>query len=196
MGRRWPAQYARRFPRAGVTLDVLSRCEASPYGSWRLAGTRIAFHSAEMQATRINSGRSPGHHDRSGLRGARWSAKLGVTGLSVAILVQVAGLCPCIPGGAPPACGTNECCPAGTVAHGSSDEAPLAASVVTGASQCCPQSMSARVLRAEPREPAAAVWAGPAAASLGLAGLPVAMIVAVAPRPSASSPPRSPVLRI
>lgn len=179
-----------------MRLQVLNRCGASPYGGAPLVGTRIAFHRVTVQATRINSGRSAARNDRSGLRGAHWSAKLGMTGLCLAILVQVAGLCLCMPGDAPPACEMNGCCPAGTVPHSPSDEAPSAASVVTGASQCCAQSMSARVLRADPREPEAQVWAGPAADSFGLEEPPATAPVAAAPRPTASSAPRSPVLRI
>lgn len=175
----WPRQEA-RLRASAVSARILLPCDG------------------HMVVQRINSTTgSLAHHRRCGqILRAPLAARLGVAGLALAFLVEVAGLCLCVPGSATASCGANGCCPGRTAPQASPAHSSSTASVQPLGSKCCPQSLSASALRAEPREPVGVSWPSERAPALVPAAQPTRILAAVGAPLNASSPPRSPILRI
>ena len=172
------AGLARELPTFGPTMSTISTITA--------AGT------ASLEALRLGQ---PARSRSMRARGARLYAKLGATGVVLAVLVQVAGLCFCVMR-APAAADPHACCPRGTSEPGGS---PASASLTGHTADCCPARLHApTVVRLNEREPSpvpAPDFVSPVASFTALPGY-AAPLGGIAAAARTSSPPRSPVLRI
>lgn len=176
------------IPDAGARGHALVRSHAT-------TASTLHVLDAVTLTGRTNAGRVSQHRSRGQLSRGSWAAKLSVASLALALLVETAGLCLCLPLYRAASGGANDCCLGPTAPHAHETHGASTASVQALESQCCAQSLSALVLRAEQREPVAASWACEGVHSLRPAA-PASAGTVVASRHVPSSAPRSPVLRI
>jgi len=125
--------------------------------------------------------------------------KLGATGIALVFLVQIMGLCLCL-SRASASSDPHACCPRPAPKPGGSSTPFATSSITDHARDCCPTTLHARTdVRLNEREPspAPAPYVVASAASLTMLAdkaTPIGGTPAASVR--ASSPPRSPVLRI
>ena len=124
--------------------------------------------------------------------------KLGATGVALAMLVQVMGLCLCVPR-APAPTDPHACCPRPAPQQGGSVAPASSFSMTDRTRDCCPTGLHARtVVRLNEREPlpTPAAYAVSAASFTMLADQVTPFGGATKASARTFSPPRSPVLRI
>jgi hypothetical protein len=162
----------------------------------------LATHTNTAAVTAGPATLQPGLPSRRRPTASWWKrrlTKVGAPGVALAVLVQVTGLCLCITR-AQASTDPHACCPR-PASKPSGCSTPASTSLVTDhARDCCPTSVHARTdVRISEREPLSAPASNTVSSNVSFTTLadqatPFDGTAATSPR--ASSPPRSPVLRI